>query len=102
VYDYGARRYDAATCRFTTMDPLSEKYYSTSPYAYCVNNPVRYIDPDGREVIAADILTRRNIINTLSKVETKYVRFDDNGRLDVTLLNQYSGSSENFTALHAL
>ena len=36
--------------RFTTMDPLCEKYYSTSPYAYCNNNPVKYIDPDGREI----------------------------------------------------
>ena len=29
------------------MDPLCEKYYDVSPYAYCANNPVRYIDPDG-------------------------------------------------------
>ena len=50
IYDYGARRYDAATCRFTTMDPLAEKYYSTSPYAYCVNNPMRYIDLAGRKI----------------------------------------------------
>ncbi len=49
IYDYGARRYDAATCRFTTMDPLAEKYYSTSPYAYCVNDPVRFVDPDGKK-----------------------------------------------------
>ena len=49
IYDYGVRRYDAATCRFTTMDPLAEKYYSTSPYAYCVNNPMRFVDSDGRE-----------------------------------------------------
>ena len=32
------------------MDPLCEKYYGMSPYAYCGNNPVRYIDPDGREI----------------------------------------------------
>ncbi|RRC97009.1 RHS repeat-associated core domain-containing protein, partial [Prevotella sp. OH937_COT-195] len=50
IYDYMARRYDAATCRFTTMDPLSEKYYSTSPYAYSVNNPMRFVDPDGRKI----------------------------------------------------
>ncbi|MCK9312185.1 MAG: hypothetical protein M0P26_07905, partial [Bacteroidales bacterium] len=31
-----------------TMDLLCEKYYSISPYAYCANNPVRLIDPDGR------------------------------------------------------
>jgi hypothetical protein len=34
---------------FTTLDPLAEKYYSISPYVYCANNPVRYIDSDGRD-----------------------------------------------------
>jgi RHS repeat-associated protein len=46
-YDYEARQYDPAIGRFTTMDPLAEKYYSISPYAYCGNNPIRYIDPTG-------------------------------------------------------
>lgn len=32
---------------FTTMDPLAEKYYSISPYAYFANNPMRFIDPLG-------------------------------------------------------
>jgi RHS repeat-associated protein len=50
LYDFSARTYDPAIGRFTTMDPLAEKYYSISPYAYCLNNPVRNIDPDGREV----------------------------------------------------
>jgi len=30
------------------VDPLAEKYYSISPYAYCLNYPVRLVDPDGR------------------------------------------------------
>ena len=51
--DYGARHYDAALGRFTTMDPLAEKYYEVSPYAYCMNNPVIFVDPDGRKVYFA-------------------------------------------------
>ena len=47
TYDYGARQYDPVLARWDRIDPLCEKYYSTSPYAYCVNNPVNAIDPDG-------------------------------------------------------
>jgi RHS repeat-associated protein len=35
---------------FTTPDPLQEKYYSISPYSWCLNSPIRNIDPDGRSV----------------------------------------------------
>lgn len=49
-YDSKARWYYPAICRTTTMDPLAEKYYSTSPYAWCGNNPVGNVDLDGKEV----------------------------------------------------
>ena len=49
LYDYSARLMDPALGRFSTVDPLAEKYYSISPYAYCANNPVNRIDPDGRD-----------------------------------------------------
>ena len=48
-YDYGARHYDAALGRFTTVDPLAEKHYSINSYAYCGNNSINRIDPDGRD-----------------------------------------------------
>lgn len=34
--------------RFTTIDPMAEKYYSISPYVYCANDPIKFIDSDGR------------------------------------------------------
>ena len=46
--DFGARQYSPALRRWMTPDPLSEKYYGTSPYAFCNNNPVNLVDPDGR------------------------------------------------------
>jgi len=44
----GARMYSPSNMRWLTMDPLCEKYYSISPYAYCAGDPVNLVDPDGR------------------------------------------------------
>jgi len=48
-YDYGARRRGAGLPVWTAVDPLAEKHYNISPYAYCGNNPVNAFDPDGRD-----------------------------------------------------
>lgn len=49
-YDYGARQYDAALGRFTTVDPMAEKYLGMSSYGYCLNNPIKHVDISGKDV----------------------------------------------------
>lgn len=49
--DFSARQYDPLIAGWTAFDPLAEKYYSCSPYVYCLNNPVNAVDPGGKLVI---------------------------------------------------
>ena len=48
--DFGARFYDPATSRFTSIDRFAEKYAFQSPFAYATNNPIKFIDVNGDSV----------------------------------------------------
>ena len=59
---FGARYYDPdITCLWLSPDPLSDKYPGISPYAYCAWNPVRLVDPDGRDTIFSFACRTNNI-----------------------------------------
>ena len=45
---FGARAYDPVSCIFMQVDPMAEKYYGMSPYAYCHNNSINRFDFEGK------------------------------------------------------
>lgn len=69
AYDFSARILDPTLCQFTTVDPLAEQYYPYSPYLYCAGNPVRYIDPSGKEWLTAE--DKAIVTELLKKLSSK-------------------------------
>jgi RHS repeat-associated protein len=48
---FGARYYETDLSSWLSVDPLSDKYPGLSPYIYSADNPIKLIDPDGKEPI---------------------------------------------------
>lgn len=65
LYDSRARQLDPLLGRTTTQDPMAEKYYSISPYAWCASNPIRNTDPSGMYYNSADSTQAAMYINML-------------------------------------
>ena len=76
LIDYGARFYDPLMARWTTPDPLAEKYYGISPYAFCNNNPVNFVDPDGRDWYEDYFIDENN--KEWRNIGQEYLFFDGN------------------------
>jgi RHS repeat-associated protein len=77
MYDFGARNYDPAIGRWMNIDPLAETSRRWSPYTYCYNSPVIFVDPDGMKAEWWDE-TGENLIYDSAKGEyTKHATAKD-------------------------
>ncbi len=85
-YDSEARWFYPAIMRTTTIDPLAEKYYSISPYAWCGGNPVSRIDPDGRADFEVNT-NNKSIIKNDNTSEDRVFIVNENG--DKTLISTF-------------
>ena len=47
---FGSRYYNSDLSIWLSVDPMSDKYPSLSPYVYCANNPIKLVDPNGEEI----------------------------------------------------
>ena len=102
---YGARYYQNKIGVWLSVDPLAEKYPDISPYAFVANNPIFYVDPDGREIIThretADDGTVTVVVTVTGKLVnesgTAYTAEQLQGyadRLAGSIADSYTGTGE--------
>ena len=92
--DYGARQYDPSLAKWTTQDPMWEKYYGTSSYAYCVDNPVIHVDPTGQ--LIDDYFDKNGNFLGKDNKKTDYVKIINNPTYNKSK-NVYTGTSVSIT-----
>lgn len=95
-YDYGARHMSPNFGRFTTMDPMAEKYYDISPYAYCANSPINYIDPDGNRVRIYH-KNQKQVLGYINKLAQGTFAIDKKGYLFLAKSSNSKGFSKTYT-----
>jgi RHS repeat-associated protein len=76
LYYYGARYYDGRVSLWISTDPMQEKYPGVSVYNFCMNNPLKYVDPEGMDWyldVDGTIQFNPNVNSQKDLAEGKYI-----------------------------
>ena len=95
-YYFWARYYDPSISGlFLSVDPMSDKYPSLSPYAYCAWNPVKLVDPDGMEVEYSSLMDR--VFVFIERIANKGFRqrYNDLKKSDETYVFKHNNEGNN-------
>lgn len=98
-YDIHARQYDPVVPSWHTMDPLCEKYYNISPYAYCAGNPV---NTDGKRILFLGGSTKefKNnfslAVRYLNKYNCGYVLYELEKSQNIFYIGETKGDANSF------
>ena len=84
---FGSRYYSSDLSVWLSVDPMSDKYPSLSPYVYCADNPVRCVDPNGEEyelfIIGDDEETANEAFKQLQSSTNLILKRDGKGRVTI-------------------
>src|SRR5690606_17369824 len=68
--DFGARIYDPRLGRWLSGDPLAIKFPEQSPYNFSLNNPISFVDPDGKEPRIGQLANLQEIMGEVNSIVT--------------------------------
>lgn len=84
VQDYGMRIYDTRLGRWLSLDPIQKKYPELSPFQYVANNPVNFIDPDGKRIIlSGNKNEQKEFVAKLEKMTGFKIEMQNDGNLKI-------------------
>ena len=72
---FGSRYYSSDLSIWLSVDPMSDKYPSLSPYVYCANNPIKLVDPNGNDVIPTSALKSNSSVSSFFSYVNKNSSF---------------------------